>query len=140
MRSGRWSFLVAAGGAFLLLPIGRDLHAQATINGRVTATGSNAPLADARIVIIGSTAAATTGEDGRYTIRNAPTGTLQLQALRVGYQSQKKSVTVAAGATATADFTMDVAVVQLQEVVTTATGQQRRVEIGNAVSTLGDIG
>jgi TonB-linked SusC/RagA family outer membrane protein len=30
-------------------------------------------------------------------------------------------------------------VVQLQEIVTTATGEQRRVEIGNAVSTLGDV-
>ena len=35
---------------------------------------------------------------------------------------------------------MTPAVVQLQEIVTTATGQQRRVEIGNAVTTLGDIG
>src|SRR5205085_11517017 len=33
-----------------------------------------------------------------------------------------------------------VAVAQLEEVVTTATGQQRRVELGNAVSTLGDVG
>src|SRR5690348_7662816 len=97
MTSGRWSLLVAAGGALLLLPAGRGLHAQATISGRVTATVGNAPLADARVVIIGSTASAITGEDGRYTIRNAPTGTVQLQALRVGYQSQKKSITVAAG-------------------------------------------
>jgi len=139
MRSGRWSFFVAAGGALLLMSPGRDLHAQATISGRVTATTSNAPLADTRIVIIGSTLSATTGEDGRYTLRNVPTGAVQIQALRVGYQSQKKSVTVAAGAAVTADFAMDIAVVQLQEVVTTATGQQRRVEIGNAVSTLGDV-
>ena len=34
---------------------------------------------------------------------------------------------------------MTQAVVQLQEIVTTATGEQRRVEIGNAVSTLGDV-
>ena len=32
------------------------------------------------------------------------------------------------------------AVVQLQDVVTTATGEQRRVELGNTVSTLGDVG
>ena len=30
-------------------------------------------------------------------------------------------------------------VVQLQDVVTTATGMQRRVELGNTVATLGDV-
>ena len=84
MRSGRWSFLVAAGGALLLMAPGRGLHAQATISGRVTARPSNAPLADTRVVIIGSTLTATTGDDGRYTLRNVPTGVVQLQALRVG--------------------------------------------------------
>ncbi len=33
-----------------------------------------------------------------------------------------------------------IAVAQLDEVVTTATGQQRKVELGNAISTLGDVG
>jgi outer membrane receptor for ferrienterochelin and colicin len=37
-------------------------------------------------------------------------------------------------------FQLSIAVAQLDEVVTTATGQQRRVELGNAVSTLGDVG
>ena len=50
--------------------------------------------------------------------------------LRVGFQSQKQTITVAATGTTTADFTMKVAVAQLQEVVTTATGQQRKVELG----------
>ena len=34
---------------------------------------------------------------------------------------------------------MKQAVVQLQEIVTTATGQQRRVEIGNTIATIGDV-
>jgi len=59
--------------------------------------------------------------------------------LHVGYQSQKKTVTVTNGGTTTADFTMKQAIVQLDEVVTTATGQQRKVEIGNAIATLGDV-
>ena len=50
-------------------------------------------------------------------------------------------MTVTAGATTTAaDFALGVAVAQLEEVVTTATGQQRKVELGNAISTLGDVG
>jgi TonB-linked SusC/RagA family outer membrane protein len=34
---------------------------------------------------------------------------------------------------------MEPAIVKLQEIVTTATGEQRRVELGNSVTTLGDV-
>ena len=60
--------------------------------------------------------------------------------LRVGFQPVKKTITVANGSTTNVDFEMTVAVAQLDEIVTTATGQQRKVELGNAVSTLGNVG
>ena len=113
-------------------------RAQGTISGRVTAQGGT-PLAEARILLLGTALSIVSGEDGRYTLRNVPAGSAQLQVLHVGYKSEKQTVTVTNGATTTADVTMQVAVTQLEEVVTTATGQQRRVEIGNAVSTLGDV-
>ena len=109
---------------------------QATINGRVTEQASGQPLGDARIIVIGTSAVATTNIDGRYTIRNAPTGNVEVRVIRVGYQEQKKPVQVTTGQTATVDFTMVSAVVQLQEVVTTATGEQRRVELGNSIANL----
>jgi TonB-dependent SusC/RagA subfamily outer membrane receptor len=56
--------------------------------------------------------------------------------IRVGYQEQKKSVRIVDGQTATLDFVMSTSIVQLQEVVTTATGEQRRVEVGNAVENI----
>ena len=40
----------------------------------------------------------------------------------------------------TLDFTLAPAVVQLQEVVTTATGEQRRVELGNSVGVINVAG
>jgi TonB-dependent SusC/RagA subfamily outer membrane receptor len=69
-----------------------------------------------------------------------PTGTIEVQVLRVGYTSLKKRATVQSGSTTVVDFQLSPSVVQLEEIVTTATGQQRRVELGNAVSTLGDVG
>jgi TonB-linked SusC/RagA family outer membrane protein len=123
----------------LLTGAARHASAQASITGRVTAQGTGQPLAEARVLVIGSTLSATTGDDGKFTVRNVAAGNVQLQVLRVGFQSQKKTVSVGAGATVTLDFTMAVAVAQLEEVVTTATGQQRRVELGNAISTLGDV-
>jgi TonB-linked SusC/RagA family outer membrane protein len=112
---------------------------QAIITGKVTAQAGGAPLPDARVYVVGTTLGASTNSDGVYTIRGVPAGNADIRVLRVGYQEQKKSIAVTAGQTSNLDFAMVVAVVQLQEIVTTATGQQRRVEIGNTVATLGDV-
>jgi len=119
----------------LSLPLGAQTQ-QATISGRVTATGTSAPLGDSRVIVVNTSVAALTGADGRYTLRGVPTGNVEVRVLRVGYTEQKKPVAVAAGANVTLDFTMEPAIVQLQEVVTTATGEQRKVELGNSVSTI----
>src|SRR5262245_49898218 len=104
-------------------------YAQGSIAGRVTAAVSDAGLPDARVMVVGTSLVATTNAEGRYTLRNVPAGVFDVRVLRVGYQEQKKSITVAAAAV-TLDFSMTEAVIKLQEVVTTATGEQRRVEIG----------
>src|SRR5512146_3574618 len=128
---------VLAGFTLLAAPIAA--YAQGTVTGRVTAAGSNEPLSDARVMVVNTSIITPPGADGRYTLRNVPTGNIEVRVLRVGYQEQKKAAAVAAGTPVTLDFVMNQAVVQLQEIVTTATGEQRRVEIGNAVATLGDV-
>ena len=110
---------------------------QTTITGQVTAAGQ--PLGDARVFLVGTSLAAATGQDGRYTLRNVPAGAGEVRVLRVGYQEQKKSIAVTPGASLTLDFALAPVVVQLQELVTTATGEQRKVELGNSIQTLGDI-
>lgn len=108
-----------------------------TITGRVTEQASGQPIPAARVLIVGTTLFAITSDDGRYTVRNVPVGDVVVRVMRVGFHEQKKSVTTTADATATLDFTMAQAVLQLEELVTTATGEQRRVELGNAVSNIG---
>jgi TonB-dependent SusC/RagA subfamily outer membrane receptor len=107
--------------------------AQGTLQGTVTAASGGTPLQEARVLIVGTSFSVATGPDGKYIIRRIPDGTAEVRVLRVGYQEQKKSVRIVDGQTATLDFTMPTSIVQLQEVVTTATGEQRRVEVGNAV-------
>jgi len=126
-------------GALSVAFVAASALAQGTIAGVVTAADTKAPLAGVQVIAIGSNASALTGEDGRFRLPNVHTGNHDIQAFRVGYQPQKKSVTVAAGEVTTADIEMVVSIVRLQEVVTTATGQQRKVELGNAISTLGDV-
>ena len=109
---------------------------QGTITGRITAEGSGEPLQESRVLLVGTSLFATAGQDGRYTIRNVPAGGYTVRVLRVGHQELKKPVQVATGKNATLDFTLEAAIVKLTEVVTTATGEQRRVELGNSVSTI----
>ena len=140
MTRGRLGLYVASLTALFTTVLAADsLEAQGTVSGTITGVATGSPLGQSRAIVVGGNVVAITGDDGKYTLRNVPAGTVSIEALHVGYQSQKKSVVVTNGATVTADFILIRAVVQLQEIVTTATGQQRRLEIGNAVSTLGDI-
>src|SRR5205085_5906813 len=74
--------------------------------------------------------------EGRYTIRGVAPGQLVVRVLRVGYSEQKKSITMAPGQSVTLDFQLEPAIVKLNEVVTTATGEQRKVELGNTVAVI----
>ena len=107
------------------------------MTGKVTSAG--APLSDVRVLVRGSSLATNTNSQGQYTLRNVPAGVQAIEVLRVGYRAQNASVNLTAGDTKTVDFAMETAVVQLPDIVTTATGQQRRVELGNAVTNLGDV-
>ncbi len=109
---------------------------QGTITGRITAVGTNEPLVDARVMVVNTTGIGSANAEGRYTIRNVPPGQMVVRVIRVGYAEQKKSVNVNPGATVTLDFTLEAAVVKLAEVVTTATGEQRKVELGNTVAVI----
>lgn len=71
---------------------------------------------------------------GAHTVTVVGAGRVELRVLRVGYSEQHKRVTVTGGETATADFQMAPVAVMLDPVVTTATGEARRVEVGHGIS------
>ncbi len=104
------------------------------ISGRVTDAGTGRPVSDAQVAVIGTTAGALTNTDGQYAIRGVRPGTVEVRALRIGFGGKHQSVTVTAGQTATANFALEEVVTKLNPIVTTATGQQRRVEVGNAIA------
>ncbi|HEV8362003.1 MAG TPA: SusC/RagA family TonB-linked outer membrane protein [Gemmatimonadaceae bacterium] len=128
-----WSLLVALPAVAL----GSAAQAQqTTVTGRVTARESGEALTDVRVIVLGTSLFTVTNAEGRYTLRGVPAGTHTIRTIRVGFVEQKKPVTVVAGQSVALDFMLDPAVVVLQQVVTTATGAQRRVELGNAVATV----
>ena len=105
-----------------------------TITGRVTEAGTERPVGQAQLNIVGTTIGAMTNANGEYTIRLVPPGSYELRVLRVGFSERKLPLTVTAGQTTTQNIALTAIPVSLAPVVTTATGEQRRVEIGNAVS------
>jgi TonB-linked SusC/RagA family outer membrane protein len=136
-RRIRWHSLLAA-LALIAAPVMASAQ-QATISGRVTTVGTGQPVAYGQVYVVGTNIATQTNSEGQYVISNVPAGAAEIRVLRVGFEEQKKPVTVAAGQHLTLDFQLKAVAVQLQEVVTTATGQQRKVELGNSIATLGNI-
>ena len=107
---------------------------QGTITGRVTDAANNQPVAAAQISVVGTTLGTQANQEGQFTIRGVAPGTVEVRVLRVGYAEVKQTVTVTAGQTVTANIQMRGVVTTLAPVVTTATGEQRRVEVGNAIA------
>ena len=114
-------------------------RAQGIVTGRVLAQATKEPLPDARVLALGTNSAATSAQDGKYTLTNLRSGTVEVQVLRMGYTSVKKTVTVTPGTPTTVDFELAISVVRLQDVVSTATGQQRKVELGNNIVAVNDV-
>ncbi|MFP5355105.1 MAG: carboxypeptidase regulatory-like domain-containing protein, partial [Gemmatimonadota bacterium] len=107
---------------------------QGSVTGRVTDAASGAPIGAAQVAIVGTTLGTQTNTEGQYTIRGVTPGQVEVRVLRLGFGEQRQAVTVVAGQVATLNFQMAAVPLTLNPVVTTATGQQRRVEVGNAIA------
>lgn len=120
----------------LLLGFAGSAVAQGIVSGKVTDQANGSALVGARVVVVGSSLTATTNAEGRYRIAGVPAGSHQVRASQIGYAAIAKTVTVADQSSATVDFSLVLTPYSLDEVVVTATGDQAKREIGNAVSTI----
>jgi TonB-linked SusC/RagA family outer membrane protein len=107
---------------------------QTAISGRVTDAVTGQPVAAAQVSLVGTNLGAQTNSDGIYIIRGVTPGAATVRLLSIGYAEDSQEVTVVEGQTATADFVMRPVPIALAPIVTTATGAQRRVEVGNAIA------
>ena len=121
-----------------VVTIGSSLHAQqlGSIRGRVMVEGVNRPLGAAQVSVVGTAIGAQTNDNGEYRLNNVPPGPRQVRVQRIGFAAATSPVTVAANETVTLDFTIREAPVSLEQVVVTATGDVRRKEISNSMSTI----
>lgn len=115
------------------------LIAQATgaIEGTVHIAGSEQPLADAMVMIVGTSRGARTDVAGKFRVPGLAPGSYQVRAQRIGYTSAAQTVSVTAGGTATAAFVLREAALSLDALVVTGTAaESRKKEVGNATAAI----
>ena len=109
---------------------------QGTVTGRVTDRASGQPLVAARVQVMGTGLITGTNADGRYRLSNVPSGPASIRVVALGYAAVTQQVTVDPATPVVSDFGLNLAPYSLDEFIVTATGEQSKREIGNAVSTV----
>ena len=106
------------------------------VGGRVTAEGSTAPLSEARVFLVGTSVSAQNKQredDTPYAVFHR--GPSKSASFASGISEQKKQRRVGRGGAPNWTSRSRRSVVKLTEIVTTATGEQRRVELGQLRAT-----
>jgi hypothetical protein len=98
--------------------------ATVTIHGRVTAKETSQPIPSAQVSVSGTRFGAITNNNGDYRINGVPAGTVSVRVTRIGYQAMSQNVVASATGEIVANFALEQAATKLEDVITTATGEQ----------------
>ena len=135
-RSGEIVSCAVAVMIALLIQASPGLAQQGAVQGQVVDASNLEPISGAQVFLPGTELGTLTDQEGRYEITGVPTGRTEVRVQVVGYSPGARTVNVAAGESSTLDFELSVSAISMEGLVVTATGQQRRVELGNAVSSV----
>lgn len=106
------------------------------VSGRVTDAKTGRPVAAAEVSLQGVRWHTATDTAGRYHLVEVDTGTYTLAVRRLGYARQTRRVRIHPEQEDSVDFVLQPVAARLNELVTTATGQRRRLDIANDVTTI----
>jgi len=104
------------------------------ITGIVRNAKTNQPVHDAAVTLDDSVKTERTNERGQYHFANVLPGSHRISVRAIGFARQVKLVTTSEEQAATVDFSLEVSVNTLDQVVVTATGEQRYRELGHVVA------
>jgi TonB-linked SusC/RagA family outer membrane protein len=104
-----------------------------SVTGRVTDASTGGAVLRAVAALDGGARRASTDDGGQYRFADVAAGAHTIEVRRIGYAPSVRTVSVSDGAPTTADFALTAVASRLDEVVTTVTGPQRRLEVGNAI-------
>lgn len=106
------------------------------ITGRAVDSASGRGLSGATVSVQGMRETAMANSDGQFTLRDIPAGAYTVTVRLFGYRPATRAVTVTDSIPVVLRVALAPAPNILSGVVTTATGKQRKVEIGNSIPTL----
>jgi hypothetical protein len=98
-----------------------DARSLGVVEGRVIDKKNNQGLAEASVIMPGTSLTAYTDKDGRFSIANVPAGEQHFIVRRIGYQAQNISIAVPDDASVTANIALEQQAMSLSQVVTTGT-------------------
>jgi TonB-linked SusC/RagA family outer membrane protein len=104
--------------------------------GHVTDSATSQSLAGTLMGVKGTALTAVTNAEGNYVFVGVPFGVHVITARHLGYAPTMREVAIVDSQLVRLDFALHMGMTRLQEVVTTATGQQRRLELGNDIAVL----
>lgn len=107
-----------------------------SISGSVRDSTTGEAISGATVSVRGTNRGASSGDDGRFSIAGVAPGKYTTVIRRLGYHQTSRDVTVTAGQEVVVNFLLPPAPRVMDEIVTTATGEQRRREVGNLIATI----
>ena len=120
--------------AFFLVPQCLFGQGSGSIKGRVFDKKTGDPLPGANVIVLSTSLGAATNLEGRFDIRNVPTGKMTFKASYIGYVSSTMERTVRADTTVEFDFGLTAQAVTGEEVLVTAQAQGQNAAINQQLS------
>ena len=111
----------------LVLTQAGSAAAQGSLRGRVTAAGTGGPVAGAQVSLTDLALGAITGLDGSYEVGGVPAGTHEVLVVLIGYQTERRQVTVVDGQPTTLNVAISETTLELEGLV--AVGSRARPRI-----------
>src|SRR5437899_6790706 len=109
---------------------------QGSIGGSVKDSASGNPIVGARVAAVGTAIVTQTNAAGHYVLVGVPPGQATVRVTAIGYGVASRVVTITVAEVAAQDFRLVVEPYSLDAIVVTATGEQARREVTNAVATV----
>ncbi len=128
--SGQQNVTVIAGGTVTANFALVAAPTTGTVSGRVTRASNSQAISGAQVCVLSSNQCATTNAQGNYSITNVAAGSQTVRATASGFTAAQQNVTVPAGGTVTANFSL----VSTPTTVTITQSQSQSIVDNNSVA------
>ena len=135
--TARWTDAGIVIGEKISEPAGEPpVDTTGAVSGTISDSSTGAPIAGATIEVDHSGRLTKSGDDGGYRLDGLLVGVHTIDVRRLGYGRASRQVRVAAERSTLANFSLAAVPRMLDQMVTTATGDQRLRQLGNATATV----